>query len=97
MDYYGIPHIDTHMPLFVFAVDMKHKIAGIPGTGNEPICLTYSQDMAKFVVASLDLPKWEEDTFCYSDRTTFNELLNLAQEATGLWIPKFSCNPEDLD
>lgn len=83
MDYYGIPAIKTHLPPMSFAVDMSGKKAAIPGTGIEPIVLTYSYDVAKFVSAYLDAPKWEEITYVYGEKTTWNAFIKVAEEVTG--------------
>ncbi|KAK1240165.1 hypothetical protein MKX08_007607 [Trichoderma sp. CBMAI-0020] len=83
MDYYGIPAIKTHLPPMSFAVDMTSKKAAIPGTGNEPIALTYSYDVAKFVSAHLGAPKWEEITYVYGEKTTWNAFIKVAEEVTG--------------
>jgi hypothetical protein len=40
--------------------------------------------MARFLVAALDLPKWDEDLFCYSDKVTINEIVKLAEKITGM-------------
>lgn len=45
---------------------------------------THSTDLAKYVAASLDLPKWEADYFVYGDRLTWNEFVRLAEEAKGM-------------
>ncbi|KAL7929958.1 hypothetical protein V8C35DRAFT_330853 [Trichoderma chlorosporum] len=83
MDYYGIPAIKTHLPPMSFAVDMNSKKAALPGTGNEPIALIYSYDVGKFVTSFLDAPKWEEITYIYGEKTTWNEFIKLATEITG--------------
>jgi nucleoside-diphosphate-sugar epimerase len=83
LDYYGIPHLQSYMAPNTFVVDIAHKVAAIPGTGDEPLTLTYSNDAAKFVVASLDLPKWDERTVVYGERTTYNKLVKQAEEILG--------------
>lgn len=84
LDYYGMPHIETHLPApFAFVFDIPNKVAAIPGSGDDVFSLTYTQDVAKFVVKALGLPKWEEETFCYGDKVTWNQVLELAEEATG--------------
>jgi hypothetical protein len=72
---------------FVIVVDIANKIAAIPGTGDEPIVLTYATDVGKFVAASLDLPKWEESTVIYGEVTTFHKMVKLAEEITGESVP----------
>ncbi|KAJ9616966.1 hypothetical protein H2200_000686 [Cladophialophora chaetospira] len=83
LDYYAVPKIKTHMPPLCFAVDMDGRKAAIPGTGNEIIAFTYSFDVAKFVAAALDLETWPETTYCYGEKTTFNEFVKLAEQLTG--------------
>lgn len=84
LDYYGMPYIETHISeLITFIFDMVNKAAVIPGTGNDLVSFTYTQDVANFVVKALDLPKWEEEMFCYGDKVTLNQFLGLVEEATG--------------
>ncbi|KAF5008664.1 hypothetical protein FDECE_5076 [Fusarium decemcellulare] len=82
-DHLGIPHIKSYMNPVAINVDVANRAAAIPGSGNDLIVYTYSFDMAKFVVAALDLPKWDRDLFCYSDKTTVNQIVELAEEARG--------------
>ncbi|EXA54749.1 hypothetical protein FOVG_02157 [Fusarium oxysporum f. sp. pisi HDV247] len=83
LDYYGMPNIKTHLPMLTFALDIPHKKAAIPGTGDEPISFTYTYDVAKFVAAFLDETEWEELTVCYGERTTWNSFLKIAEEVSG--------------
>ena len=84
LDYYGMPHVQTHLTMPVaFVVDMPNKAAAIPGTGDDPISFTYTRDVAKFAVKALDLPNWHESMFCYGDKTTWNDFVRMAEEITG--------------
>ncbi|KAL1646961.1 hypothetical protein SLS61_007557 [Didymella pomorum] len=83
LDYYGMPHIESNLSPFVVFVDIAHRTAAIPGTGDELINLTYTKDLAKFVVASLSLEKWDEVMQVYSDQSSVNHIVKLAEEATG--------------
>ncbi|UKZ95785.1 uncharacterized protein TrAFT101_010600 [Trichoderma asperellum] len=83
MDYYGYPHVKTYLKPLSFVIDVKNKAAGIPGTGDDIVAFTYTADVAKFVVASLGLPKWEEITYCYGEKSSYNKILALAEEARG--------------
>lgn len=84
LDYYGLPYIESYLNPLIFAVDIANKTAAIPGsTGNEIISFTYTKDLAKFVVAALGLPKWDEAFHCYSDNATWNEVIQIAEETTG--------------
>jgi nucleoside-diphosphate-sugar epimerase len=78
-----MPHVESHLtPLTVF-VDIAHRAAAIPGTGDELMNVTYTKDLAKFVVASLSLEKWDEVLHVYSDETSVKQIVQLAEEATG--------------
>jgi len=84
LDYYGMPHVKTYLTPLVFAVDIANKTAAIPGaTGDEMISFTYTKDLAKFVVAVVGLPKWDQAFHCYSDNATWNEVVQIAEEMTG--------------
>ncbi|KAL7934702.1 hypothetical protein V8C35DRAFT_301619 [Trichoderma chlorosporum] len=96
MDYYGYPHVKTNlMPIF-FVADLPNKTAAIPGTGDEILSFTYTYDVARFVIASLGLPKWEETTYCYGEKTSFNRLVALAEEARGTKFNVVYDSPEKL-
>ncbi|KAM6480970.1 hypothetical protein HDV62DRAFT_398271 [Trichoderma sp. SZMC 28011] len=95
LDYYGMPYIETHISeLISFIFDIPNKAAVIPGTGNDLVSFTYTRDVANFVVKALDLPKWEEEMFCYGDKVTLNQFLGLLEEATG---SKFKVTYDSLE
>ncbi|KAJ4300051.1 hypothetical protein N0V90_005300 [Kalmusia sp. IMI 367209] len=79
LDYYGMPYVDSNLKPLTFVLDVANKAASIPGTGNEQMTFTYTKDLAKFVVAALDLPKWTYPMVCYSDKTTWNKAVKLAE------------------
>ncbi|KAF5967094.1 hypothetical protein FCOIX_12143 [Fusarium coicis] len=83
LDYYGPPTFKSYMQRVAWVIDIANKKAGIPGTGNEPMTFTYTFDVAKFVVAALDLPKWEQLMYCYGEKTTWNKVLKQAEDAIG--------------
>ncbi|KAK2757028.1 hypothetical protein FQN54_004997 [Arachnomyces sp. PD_36] len=47
------------------------------------ICMTSLKDVGSFVVASLTLPKWEENMTMVGDMLPMNELLSIAEDVTG--------------
>lgn len=83
LDFYGRPHVKSYLPPLAFAIDVENKVAGIPGTGDDIVAVTYTFDVARFVVKLLSMDKWEPTTYLYGDRLTLNELLALAEEARG--------------
>lgn len=86
-DFYGLPHIHSYFPPSVVNIDMEARQAALPGDGNTLHAYTYSFDLAKFVEAALEVPagEWEETTYCWSDKVTFNQIVALAEEARGMW------------
>ncbi|KAL0764175.1 hypothetical protein CaCOL14_013228 [Colletotrichum acutatum] len=89
LDYYGMPHVKTHLPPFLVAVDVANKIARIPGTGNDVITFTYTYDVANVVATMLDADKWQEETIVVGDKATWNEFLQLAENVRGRFPPSY--------
>ena len=83
MDYWGMPHVKSNLAPFTFGIDMQNGQAAIPGDGNVPLSLTYSRDLARFVVRTLDLDEWPGFSIGVGDDLTFNQMLRLAEEARG--------------
>lgn len=87
LDYYGYPYAPTYLPPMHIVLDMHNAKAAIPGNGDVPVVFTYTKDVGKLVAASLDVREWPEKAFIVGDKVTLNELLKLAEDATGrhLW------------
>ncbi|EOO01025.1 putative -like family protein [Phaeoacremonium minimum UCRPA7] len=83
LDYWGQPHIKTFLRPSPFGLDIANKEAAIPGDGNTPFSLTYTFDVARYVVALQDLDEWPEVSRFAGDIITWNEFLRLAEETTG--------------
>jgi nucleoside-diphosphate-sugar epimerase len=83
LDFYGLPHVRSHLSPFDFVVDMRAKAAAVPGSGDDAMTFTYSYDVARFVVAALGLDRWEEESYTMGDKTTWNEFVKMAEDARG--------------
>ncbi|GME52454.1 unnamed protein product [Neofusicoccum parvum] len=94
LDYFAISRIKSYLKPFPMVIDIENRMAAIPGDGNIPISFTYSFDMAKFVVASLDLDEWPEESRMAGDTLTWNEFVQLAESATG---SKFKVVYDDVE
>jgi hypothetical protein len=68
----------------VFAIDIANRVAAIPGAGDVPVTFTYTFDLARSVVAALDLEEWKEESKVVGDVVTWNEFVGLAEEVTGM-------------
>lgn len=84
LDYWAIPHITSYLRPTPFGIDIAHREAAIPGDGNSRISFTYSFDVAKFVVALLDVEVWPEESRVAGDILTWNEFVRLAEKTLGM-------------
>ncbi|KAF7585968.1 hypothetical protein BBP40_009759 [Aspergillus hancockii] len=83
MDYWGMPVVRTNLQPFTFGIDIASCQAAIPGDGNDVLCMTYTYDMAAFMVRLLDEEKWPEFSVIVGDQITYNQLLQLAEQIRG--------------
>ncbi|WAO87485.1 NmrA domain-containing protein [Fusarium falciforme] len=83
-DYYLMPHAKSYLNMMTAVVDMANNTAAIPGSGNVPVVFTYTQDVARYVAASLTLPRWSSRTWLVGDKVTWNEVVALAESAKGV-------------
>lgn len=83
-DYYLMPHTKSYLNMMTAVVDMANNTAAIPGSGNVPVAFTYTQDVARFVAASLTLPRWSSRTWVVGDKVTWNKVVALAESAKGV-------------
>ncbi|KAJ4055953.1 hypothetical protein NW756_002901 [Fusarium oxysporum] len=95
LDYFFPPSgIKTYYNHGTLVVDMLNNSAAIPGTGDEVLAFTYTFDVAKFVIAAVDLESWPAELRIIGTRLTFNELIELAEKAKG---KKFTVTYDNLD
>ena len=84
LDYWGMPFLKTYLNPFPWAVDVANgKATAIPGTGNEVLSMTYSFDLARFIVKLLEKPDWPEFSALVGEDVTFNQIVQWAEQARG--------------
>ena len=86
LDYFGIPKVKSYLQPTTIVLDIANDCAGIPGSGDVPVVLTNSFDVAKYTARLLGLDKWEKESYVIGDRLTWNEFLKLAEEAKGILL-----------
>lgn len=92
-DYWGVPHIQSHLRPFTWAIDMANGKAVIPGTGDEKITVTYSIDLARVIVKLLDeKDKWPERGLLSGSDISLNEILAIAEKIRGMEISSLLAN-----
>ncbi|KAM0330565.1 hypothetical protein ACHAQA_003512 [Verticillium albo-atrum] len=94
LDFWGYPHIKSNQVHNVIAVDIENNVAAIPGTGETPVTFTHTANVAEFVAATLELPKWERDSYVIGETVTWNEFLRIAEEVKGT---KFKVTYDSLE
>ncbi|KAJ5675665.1 hypothetical protein N7462_008562 [Penicillium macrosclerotiorum] len=94
MDYWGMPHIQTNLHPYTFGINIASGVAAIPGDGNDVICMTYTYDLATYMVKMLNLNEWPEFSVFVGDEVTYNELLSMAESITGY---KFRVTYDSVD
>ncbi|KAK7214072.1 hypothetical protein V2G26_021250 [Clonostachys chloroleuca] len=94
LDHFFPPSLKSRYNHGTLVIDIPHVKAGIPGTGDELITLTYTLDVARFVIAALDLFKWPRELRVVGETLTFNQLITLAENATG---KKFDVRYDSLE
>ncbi|KAF4827475.1 Oxidoreductase BOA1 [Colletotrichum tropicale] len=89
MDYWLAPRIESAFRLNLPCwVDLDNHVAAIPGDGNNPMVLTHSRDIGRFVAALLGLPRWERRYYLAGDRLTVNDFVAIAEETSGVTFKK---------
>jgi len=68
------------------AVDIENEEAALPGTRNCPISFVHSSDIADFVVASLDLLKWDKESYFWGAEVTWDGFLRIAEEVKSMYL-----------
>ncbi|KXH33327.1 hypothetical protein CSIM01_03241 [Colletotrichum simmondsii] len=77
-------------------MDVVNNKAGIPGSGDVPVAITFTSDLAKFVAAALTLLNWEQKTYLTGDKLAWNQLVELAEAVKGITFDVFRDSIETL-
>jgi phosphoserine aminotransferase len=96
MDYWAMPHVQSHLEHLTFGVDMTSCTAVIPGDGNDKIGMTYTYDMAAFIAQLLERNDWDEFSVIIADEVTYNQLVQLGEEVRGRKFKVVYDNPEKV-
>ncbi|EDN96095.1 hypothetical protein SS1G_12301 [Sclerotinia sclerotiorum 1980 UF-70] len=83
LDYLSMPAIPSHLAAGISFFDIPNKVAVPLGTGKVPLVMTHTRDVARFVVASLSLEKWEKRSYMVGDRKSWHELVEILGKVAG--------------
>lgn len=80
MDYLGMPRINTHLRPIYVVLDLENRQIDILGDGSAKMALTHTVDAARYIAATLDLPKWPRELTTSASHMPLNDLAKLAQQ-----------------
>jgi nucleoside-diphosphate-sugar epimerase len=69
-----------------YLMNVRQRTAQIPyhPSGQEvPICMTSAEDVARFIVAALDLPEWPGEFCMCGERMTVGDVVKMAEIMCG--------------
>lgn len=71
-----------------YVMDIRNRKAHIPFYNNNGqlvhICMTSAEDVARFLVAALDLPQWPTEFRIQGDRMSVSEIVEIAETMRGM-------------
>lgn len=84
----GTPKVDEAQALaglraWNYIVNMKAGTVDLPGDGSKQIAWTEINDVCRFVVASLDLDKWPEESTMRGDTASFADVVKMIEKIRG--------------
>lgn len=85
-----MPAVPSRLAPGVNFFDIPNRLAVAVGTGTVPLVMTYTRDVARFVVASLSLEKWELRSYIVGDRKSWHQVVEILGNITGKFSTPFS-------
>ncbi|CAK7202158.1 hypothetical protein SEUCBS139899_004878 [Sporothrix eucalyptigena] len=83
MDYFGMPHIETHLRPLPLIIEPAAGQAVVPGDGNAMVFMSYTKDVALYTALALQIEKWPRVLTVRSSGITLNRLVELVEENLG--------------
>jgi len=83
MDYFGLPRVKSYLRPLCFFVDPEKGQAVLPDDGESRMSMTFTADMARYLVLALDLDKWPRILSTVVSTVTLNELVDLIERSMG--------------
>ncbi|OAA76105.1 NmrA-like protein [Akanthomyces lecanii RCEF 1005] len=82
MDYFGMPHIETHLRELPLFIDPRGRRATLPGDGMARMSMSYTKDAARYVALALDLKPgtWSRSLTTAASTVSLNELVRTAEK-----------------
>ncbi len=83
MDYFGIPHVATHLRELCLFLDPSNGVATLPGDGSARMATSFTTDVARYTALSLELDRWPRVLLTAASTVTPRELVALAEKNLG--------------
>lgn len=82
-DYFGMPHVSTHLRELSLLADPESGLAYLPDDGNAKMATCYTRDVAWYTALALELEKWPRVLTVASSTVTPNQLVALIDKSLG--------------
>lgn len=83
MDYFGIPHVATHLRELCLFLDPSNGVAAVPGDGSAKMATSFTTDVARYIALALELDRWPQVLLTAASTVTPKELVALAEKNLG--------------
>ncbi|KAM0553380.1 hypothetical protein ACHAPJ_007394 [Fusarium lateritium] len=93
-DAWVAPKVKSYQDPMALVVDIPNEFAAIPGSGNELVVFTHTFDIARFVALLIGAPKWDKESYIIGDKISWNQFLQIAEEAKGV---KFAVKNDSIE
>lgn len=94
LDYFVVPKVKSYIDPLALVIDIPNNFAAIPASGDIPVAFTHTFDVASFTAAYVQKPVWEKEAYIIGDKVTWNQFLNIAEEAKGT---KFTVTHDSIE
>ncbi|RKK81739.1 hypothetical protein BFJ71_g15490 [Fusarium oxysporum] len=84
VDYWVTPKVKSYQDPLPLVVGIANNYAAVPGSGDELVAFSHTFDVARFVAALVEAPKWEEESYIIGDKVSWNQFVQYAEEAKGV-------------
>lgn len=80
-----------------FIFNVKSGTADIPGDGSSLVTFTEIHDICRFIVASVDLDRWDEINGTVGQTLSFNDVVDIIESVTGRKVLRKTNSKEEME
>lgn len=83
MDYFGMPNISTHLREICVIIDPTNGVAAVPGNGKAIMAMSFTKDVARYIVLALELDRWPRVMTTASSTMSLDDIVALTEKTLG--------------